>query len=33
VDTSKTRPRLAFSIRATAMRAPGRAAKPVPSAA
>ena len=33
VDTSKTRPRLAFSIRATAMRAPGRPAKPVPSAA
>lgn len=27
VDTNKTRPRLAFSIRATAMRAPGRAAK------
>jgi hypothetical protein len=35
VDTFKTRPwpRLAFSIRATAMRAPGLAAKPVPSAA
>src|SRR5664280_116434 len=33
VDTSKTRPRLAFSIRATAMRAPGRTTKPVPSAA
>ena len=27
VDTNKTRPRLAFSIRAAAMRAPSRAAK------
>ena len=27
VDTNKTRPRLAFSIRATAMRTPGRAGK------
>ncbi|MDP9433529.1 MAG: plasmid replication, integration and excision activator [Actinomycetota bacterium] len=27
VDTSKTRPRSAFSIRATGMRAPGRAGK------
>lgn len=31
VDTNKTRPRLAFSIRATTMRAPGRAAKSSPS--
>jgi len=33
VDASKSRPRLAFSIRATAMRAPVRAAKSVSSAA
>ena len=29
VDTSKTRPRLAFSIRASGMRAAGRSGKPV----